>query len=158
MENTNLNNELMDTFVEMEDTAVAVSMELDILRNPTTSMLCTVKGDDHKTKIKVYNAITDPTKKMDDMVNVPFKLKDVIAHPVDLVSEKTGEVETMLRTILIDDKGNSYAGVSAGVVSALQRVFAIFGQPNTWAEPINVKLVKRDTRNGNKVTTLIIVQ
>lgn len=147
--------EQVETQYELEGQVSVVKMDLDVLNHPTDSMLCTVSFESQKDKIKVYNAITDPSKKMDEMVNLPFNLKDVIAHPVELIDEETGEVNHMLRTILIDDKGNSYAGVSAGVVSALQRIFSLFGKPQTWAEPLKVKLVKRDTRNGHKVTTLI---
>ena len=139
------------------ETALVAKMDLNMLTNPENNMFCTIKADDHKSKVAIYNAITTPSKKMDDILNVPFNLKDIIAHPVEIVDEETGEVVTMLRTILIDDEGNSYAGVSLGVVSAIQRIFAIFGKPETWDEPLKVKLIKADTRSNNKVTTIQVL-
>ena len=126
------------------------------LANPSeTQMYCTIKAEDKKTKVEVFNAINSPDEKLSEHIGEVINLTNVIAHPVELADEVTGEVIQCLRTILIDEKGVSYEAVSGGVANALQRIMQIFGQPETWEKPLKVKAVQKATRNGNnKVTTL----
>ena len=132
-----------------------VTFDLSMFEHPEQNLVTTLPSGTVEEKKERYNAISGATGRMDKIINVPFELKDVIMHPVTLVDEKTGEIQNMIRTILINDKGESFEGVSMGVISSLQRIFSIFGKPDTWEEPLSIKLVKRDTRNGNKVTSIV---
>lgn len=121
-------------------------------------MYCTIKNNgDMKSKAAIFNAINSPEKKIADCIGDTIHLTDIVAHPIKLVDEKTGEVIDSMRMVLIDKEGIGYEAVSSGLVNAVMRIIQIFGQPDTWEEPIPVRPIQKATRNGlNKVTTLKI--
>lgn len=129
------------------------------LANPQESaMYCSIKSDGTmKSKADIFNAVNSPDRKLSEYIGEVINLKDIVAHPIQLVDENTGELLDALRVVLIDADGTSYEAVSNGVSNAINRILQIFGQPDTWAEPIKVKAIQKQTRNGNnKVTTLKI--
>lgn len=123
-----------------------------------TRMYCSLKSDGSmKDKARIFNAVNSPDKKIADCIGETILLADIVAHPIILTDEETGEAVEAMRMVLVDDKGTSYEAVSGGLANAVQRILQIFGQPDTWAEPIPVKPIQKGTRNGNnKVTTLKI--
>lgn len=127
------------------------------LANPSpSSMYCSIRTDGSmKSKAAIFNAVNSPDRKLSEHIGEVLRLRDVVAHEVQLLDENTGEVIHALRTVLVTDDGTTYEAVSNGVSNALERIFQIFGQPDQWAEPIPVKPIQKQTRNGNnKVTTL----
>lgn len=108
------------------------------LTAPTEACFCSVAAETEKEKIALYNATNNPTARLKSMINKPIKVKDVFVEVVQCVNKETGEVRKCPRTVLIDDKGNSYTAVSLGVFSALRKLFAIFGTPDNWEKPITV--------------------
>lgn len=108
------------------------------LTAPAEACYCSVTADSEKDKVALYNATNNPTARLKSMINKPIKVKDVFVEVVQCVNKDTGEVKKCPRTVLIDDKGNSYTAVSLGVFSALRKLFAIFGTPDVWKDPITV--------------------
>lgn len=130
------------------------------LSNPTsTQMYCSLKDDGSaKSKASIYNAINSPDEKLSEHIGEVIELVHIVAHQVQLPDEETGEIITVLRTILVDKAGKTYEAVSGGVANSISRLLQIFGQPETWKEPIKIKAKQKATRNGNnKVTTLEII-
>ena len=130
------------------------------LMNPTASaMYCSLKDDGTaKSKGRIFNAINSPDKKLSDVIGETINLTNIVAHTIELIDEETGELIQALRVVLVDDKGVTYEAVSGGVANAISRLLQIYGQPETWIEPIKVKARQKATRNGNnKVTTLEVV-
>lgn len=132
---------------------------LQSLVNPKTDMYCSIKKMDTKEeKMKIFNAINGNGKRIAEMLGKTIMLKDVVAHSIQLMDEQTGEIIDTVRVVLIDDKGESYAGVSAGIMNSLSKIFMIYGEPENWEEPIKVEIQQKSTRNGNnKVNTLEVV-
>ena len=144
--------------VPAEVPGAAMTFTLDMLTAADNQFYCSIPDDGtRKSKIDIYNAISNAEYKLDDFINKELKIRDVVVHPVEIVDEKTGEVSNMLRTILIDTQGKGYAAVSYGVLSSLQRMFYIVGKPSWKDEPLTILVKKETTRNGNKVTTLTLV-
>lgn len=136
-----------------------MAMSVSDLAAPGESqMFCSIKSDGSiQSKARIFNAVNSPDKKVSDCIGEIILLKDIVAHPVWLTDENTGEAVQAMRMVLVDDKGASYEAVSGGLANAVQRILQIFGQPDTWSEPIPVKPIQKGTRNGNnKVTTLKI--
>lgn len=155
-ENVNVSNEI--AVVSKEDLYTGIT-PAELMNPATSQMFCTLVDDGTpKSKAKIYNAINNPDKKLSDVIGETIELKDIVAHMIELVDEETGEYLQTLRTVLIDSKGVSYEAVSGGVANAVSRLIQIYGQPNTWTEPVKVKARQKATRNGNnKVTTLEVV-
>ena len=89
-------------------------------------------------------------KRVADILNTPIKLANVFIQSYEKVDEETGEVQTKVRTILIDDANNSYASASRGLYNSLLKLFAILGMPDTWEKPIDIKVVEVGMKNGGK--------
>ena len=162
---SNLTENLYENNVEV------LEEELDEIRNnslaltvsdftaPAENMMyCTIKSDGSmKSKAKIFNAVNSPEKRISDCIGETIQLKDIVAHPIKIVDEKTGKLLETMRMVLVDENGVGYEAVSTGLVNAVQRILQIFGQPETWEKPIPVKAIQKGTRNGNnKVTTLKI--
>lgn len=133
------------------------SVSVNSLADPGQSqMYCSIRDDGTmKSKARIFNSINSPDKRISDCIGEVIALRNIVAHPIQLVDENSGELVETMRMVLVDDKGTSYEAVSTGIVNAVARILQIFGQPDTWQAPIKVKPVQKGTRNGNnKVTTL----
>lgn len=142
---------------EIRNSNLAISLT-DFTAPVENMMYCTIKSDGSmKSKAKIFNAVNSPEKRISDCIGETIHLKDIVAHPIQIVDDETGEVLKTMRMVLVDKNGVGYEAVSTGLVNAVQRILQIFGQPETWEKPIPVKAVQKGTRNGNnKVTTLKI--
>ena len=125
------------------------SMIMDLTSRQTSfcSMEATTKAD----KIKLYQAMNNPSKRLSDCINLEIHLKDVFVEVVNCTDD-LGMTQLCPRIVLIDDKGVGYTCVSIGVFSSLKKLFQIFGVP-TYKEPLTV--VPTQITNGqNKILTL----
>ena len=154
--NTEVNEETENTSAIVISEPVSTLSPAELMTGGNTEMYCSIKNDGSmKSKAKVYNMINNPDKRISDVIGEVIKIKDILAHNIEVINEETGEMINALRTVIIDENGTSYEAVSQGVTNSLARIMEIFGQPETWDEPIPVKPVQKSTRNGNnKVTTL----
>lgn len=132
------------------------------LKNPNGQFYCSIKDDgSRKTKIAIFNAVNGADEQIADHIGEVIEVVNVVAHPVQLADEVTGEIVNALRTVLIDKNGKSYTAVSQGITSALSKIFSIVGTPENGAwetEPVKMKIRQVKTRNGNnKVNTIELV-
>lgn len=156
-------NESKETVVE--STAVAVNNDiasLDVLselQNPSGAMYCSLKNDGtRKSAVAIYNAINRADKQISEHIGEVLEVVNVVAHPIQLPDEETGEIVNCLRTVFITKDGTNYVAVSQGVASSLSRIFSIVGTPEDGAwesEPVKMKFVKVKTRNANNFVTTI---
>lgn len=136
-----------------------MSNSLELFNAPENALFSSIVDDGTiETKVKIFNAINTPINHLSDFIGETIEVVDVIAHPVELVDETTGELVQAVRTILIDKDGVSYDAVSQGVASALGKIFQLIGKP-PWTEiPLKMKIKQVKTRNGNnKVNTIELV-
>lgn len=135
---------------------------IDSLKNPAGAFYCSIKDDgSRKSKMAIFNAINNADESLADHIGEVLEVTNVVAHPVELLDENTGEVVKALRTVLITKEGKTFTAVSQGITSALSRIFSIIGSPDNGAweqEPVNMKIKQVRTRNGvNKVNTIELV-
>ena len=99
--------------------------------------------------VDAYNALQSPAKTVNDSIGDVFNLCGLIAHPVEVVNEATGELVPAPRIVLIANDGTSYVSVSKTLVSSLKNLFAMYRRPESWPkEGIPVKL--KQYSKGNK--------
>ena len=136
-----------------------MSNSLEVFNAPENALFSSIVDDGTmETKVKIFNAINAPTYHLSDYIGQIIEVVDVIAHPVELADETTGELVQTVRTILIDKDGNSYDAVSQGVASALSKIFQLLGKPPWIDNPLKMKIKQVKTRNGNnKVNTIELV-
>lgn len=158
-----MNKDNKDMVVENEVAAVKNGADLaphtiDELTNVENSFFCSIKDDGTRaSKIKIYNALNTQGEQLSDHINEELEIVDISAHTIMVVDNSTGELTQTLRTVLIAKDGTTYQAVSNGVISSLQKIFAIVGFPSWVDEPVIVKPVNVKTNNGFKVLTLELV-
>lgn len=155
MENTN-NNAL----VVAQDVASVDLVEQ--LKNPAGQFYCSIKDDGtRKSKVAIYNAVNSVENRLAECINMTLEVINVVAFPVALPNEVTGEINNCLSTVLITKDGKAYGATSQGIANSLARIFSIVGMPDNGAwetEPVKMKIKQMDTRNGaNKMLSIELV-
>ena len=131
---------------------------LDVLQHPGAQFVCSIPDDgSRENKIAIYNAMNGEDDKLNDMIGKPMEIVNIMAYPVKMVDENTGEVVEAVRTVLVDVNGKRYAGVSQGILNSIAKLYQVFG-PAPWEPSIKMTVKQVKTRNGdNKVNTLELV-
>lgn len=114
---------------------------------------------DRKQAIAFYNATANPDMKLKEHVNEVIDLVHVSVECAEVNAQlEDGSVGKSIapRIVLIDKDGKSYSCVSTGIYNSLKRLFALVGNPDSWAEPVKVKPVLISTKKG-QVLSLILV-
>lgn len=156
---TNMENNKQEVVLAQDVARVDL---VEQLKNPNGQFYCSIKDDGtRKTKVAIFNAVNGADDSIADHIGEVIEVVNVVAHPVELLDEETGEVVNALRTVLIDKNGKTYTAVSQGITSALSKIFSIIGTPEDGAwekEPVKMKIRQVKTRNGNnKVNTIELV-
>lgn len=132
------------------------------LKNPNGKFYCSIKDDGtRKSKVTIYNAVNSVEKRLADCINMTLDVVNIVAFPVAIADEETGEVVNCLSTVLITKDGTCYGATSQGIANSLSRIFSIVGMPDDGAwekEPVKMKIKQVNTRNGdNKILTIELV-
>lgn len=98
-------------------------------------------------KIKLYSALQN-AEKLDEHLNEPLNMTNAVAQAVQVTDDQTGEISNTVRVIIVTDDGKAYAATSPTLAAGLNTMFGIFGTPNTWTEPLCIKIVERRSRRG----------
>lgn len=132
------------------------------LKNPNGKFYCSIQDDGTRaSRVAIYNAVNSVQERVADHINEVLEIVNVVAFPVKLVDEKTGEMNDCLSTVLIGKNGKTYGATSQGIANSLSRIFSIVGMPDNGAwetEPVKMKIKQINTRNGdNKILTIELV-
>ena len=100
-------------------------------------------------KIKLYSALQN-AEKLDEHLNEPLDMTNAVAQAVQVTDDQTGEISNTVRVIIVTADGKAYAATSPTLAAGLNTMFGIFGTPNTWTEPLTIKVVERRSRRGFK--------
>lgn len=114
--------------------------------------ICSFNPETDKQRAILYNAMNNPEHRLGDAINTTIVVKDVFAEYVDCTNNETGEVNKAPRIVLIDDKGEGWACVSFGIMSAIRNLITIYGAP-TWENGLKVK-VKQVIKGERRMLTL----
>lgn len=144
----------------MENTNIAVFNDdgmnlIADLTTPTTSAFCSLIPQTEDEEKILYNATMSPAKRVGDCINEVINLRHVFCEIITVTNEETGEVSRVPRTVLIDDNGVGYQCVSTGIFNAIKKLFAVKGMPDTWVNPVTVK-VQQITKGKRQILTLIM--
>ena len=111
---------------------------------------------DKKEETILFNAINNPDYKISDFINTEIVVQNVICEMVQCTNKETGELQSVPRIILITPNNETYQAVSVGIYNSMKKVFAIKGLPETWEEPIKIK-IQQVTRGERKMLTFVLV-
>lgn len=127
------------------DIAISENNSIESFTGGVGRLFTTIKGEDFSAKLALNNAIAD-AEPIDKHLDKWINLKDIVIQDVEFTDEdeSTGEVTTTpgIMVVLVDDQGKAYRAFSNGVFRDLQRLLNILGDPNTWPDPVSVKVVQ----------------
>lgn len=136
--------------------------------NPDTTAVATIGNTDNARwasfvpetkadKVALYNAFNNPDVKIADVINQKIDVVDVVLAQVNLENEKTGSLDSAVRTILIDKDGKTYDATSSGVYNSVLTINAVFGTLHYSAdEPLSVVVKQIKTKRGSTLTLAVI--
>jgi hypothetical protein len=73
---------------------------------------------------------------------------------VELQNQKTGEITTATRVVLVDSGGEVHTAVSDGIVNGLDIIRKIYGE-GPYDGQVVAKVVQVNTRGGNRTYNLV---
>lgn len=132
----------------MSDTINALA----IAANDDSSLaFSSMKAETTQEKAALFNAISNPSHKLGDVINKVIYVKDIYCEIIEMQkSDRDGNLmfdaddepimDKVPRIVLIDADGDTYQAISVSVMNNIQRLFKMFGAP-TWepALPIEVR-------------------
>ena len=128
-----------------KDIAISENNSIESFTGGVGRLFTTIQGEDFSAKLALNNAIAD-AEPIDKHLDTWINLKDIVIQDVEFTDEdeSTGEVTTTpgIMVVLVDDQGKAYRAFSNGVFRDLQRLLNILGDPNTWPDPVSVKVVQ----------------
>lgn len=110
-----------------------------------------------KGKMRAFSCMSSPGIRNDELKLTPFYIENYFCHNIEMTDEKTGDVISAKRTVLINPEGQTTAFVSSGAYTALQNLIDLFG-PGPWKPAIPVLAKEVKTRKNFKTINLVICE
>lgn len=117
-----------------------------MVANSGHSTYCSMVPKTPEERKFLFNAVNSPSLVLRDFINKTINVRDVFAEECTFLNKQTGEVSEGVRIVLIDAEGASYSTCSRGVFSGLSKLFALYGTPDQWTEPVPI-LIKQITKS-----------
>jgi len=115
----------------IQNARVATSLNLESVENRKVILRC----------------LQDCDKRLTEEVGETIKVTDYFIHDVECRNEKTGEVTTAPRLVLIDKSGKTHECVSETLVGSLKNLCFVYGKP-PW--PDGLAIVPKMKRKGER--------
>lgn len=144
--------EPMDEEIQASGTTDVV-VAIEGLNNPGNRFYSSIKSENFADKLAIASALTTSVP-IDENLNKEIKLTNFIVQPVDLKNERTGKVETAPRVVMIDADGTAYHATSIGLLSSLQNIVSVLGEPSAWPAPVSIQVVKQKGNKGYSFFTI----
>lgn len=101
----------------------------------------------------MFRALGQCDATFDSLIGEKVQLRTFCCFPVDVMDAETGEVRSLIRSVLILDDGRCVGCCSEGVLKALKALASLKGM-GPWEPPLSVQLRQVGLKNGNRLFTL----
>lgn len=153
-------NALIEGAIDVSDAVLPASMRtMDIeadFSNAGSLSYCSMTANTEEEKAALFAAMSNPTHKLADCINMEIDFKNVYVEMIDIVDRNDGQIKTMARTVLMDEKGESYQCVSTGVYEGLKKLFRVYGRPESWQKPLRIKILQTKVENGTMLSFAVV--
>ena len=131
--------------------------ELTLFSGIKQNIYCSKVTKTEKEKKELFNALESCDALLNDCVGQEIEIKDMYVEEKQVVDDETREIKTKYRTILFDKSGQTYATGSYGIYNVMKKIVGIYGLPETWENPLKVKVAKRKIKDNKESLTLILL-
>lgn len=114
------------------------------LASEETPVITSVSAETFDEKKRFYNAISNPTGDMNDIVNQPVTIVDFHMKHETKVNDDGFEYDGLTTTVILED-GRSYKTTYRSFAKAFVNLMSVFGTPDIWENhriTVIVKTVK----------------
>lgn len=133
------------------------SKELTLFSGVKQNIYCSKKAETDEEKKELFNALESCDALLNDCVGQEIEIQDIYVEEKQVVDETSGELKNKYRSILFDVTGQTYATGSYGIYNVLKKIVRIYGLPDSWQQPLKVKVTKRPIGNGKQSLTLTLI-
>jgi hypothetical protein len=102
---------------------------------------------------KVIAAAVLGATSISEVLGKTINLKNVIVQKSEMTDNRTGELTTVPRTLLIADDGSAYYGFGVPLYRDVESVISVMGAPGTWPTALPV-VVSQEGKAPSKYFTL----
>lgn len=106
-------------------------------------------------KMALYSAM-QTADKVDEHLNEPLHVINVLAQAIEVANQETGEINSSTRVVIHAEEGD-FSAASPTLAHSFGNLFAIFGTPDTWNQPLALRVVEKKSRRGYKFFDLELV-
>lgn len=134
----------------MEETSITIA---NVVNAQAGTSLCSIKpepGNKEQAKV-IFNAMNNPTHNLRDFVNKKIVVENVLIEIADILSEDTGEIDRVPRTVLIAPDGTSYRATSKGVFNSIRNAYLALGDA-PWNGGIEFEVKQKAVGRGQMLT------
>lgn len=129
----------------------------DVFNGESVELVSSFDMSTTENRLKVLKYTNTPDHRLKDFINMDIVIKDIYIESVSVLQEEKDEdgndvYQKCPRTIIVDDKGESYVAVSFGVFNAIKRIVTLLGNPHSWEKPIKFK-VKQIAKGDRAILT-----
>ena len=136
--------------------------------NERSNSFLAIPAATEAAKIATTNAIMNPIKGVADIIGEDITIMNVFMEEISIHNNNDDksfdddgvildEMTAVIRTIIINDKGEGFSSVSESIPRALSTIFANFGTPDMWeGRGLTVKVGQRAVKGTNRVFTLTV--
>lgn len=133
------------------------SKELTLFSGVKQNIYCSKKAETDEEKKELFNALESCDALLNDCVGQEIEIEDIYVEEKQVIDETSGELKNKYRSILFDKSGQTYATGSYGIYNVLKKIVGIYGLPDSWQQPLKVKVAKRPIGNGKQSLTLTLI-
>ena len=126
------------------------------LKNGEINTFSSIKAESADGKKNLFNALENCDKLLNENIGAEIAIKDLYIEKYTKTDKTSGESKTKYRTIIFAEDGTTYVTTSFGIVSVLEKLVDVFGEP-TWEEAVKVKVSERPLGNGKNLLTFVLV-
>lgn len=128
--------------------ALTIQDQADILAENGTGVWVPFAPETVAKKATLYNALNSTGEKLGDYVDDTVTVSNIVLQGSTFIDEETGELQRCVRLILVGPEGQIYKSTSHGMVRAAIQLMQVFGTPNEWGEPLNIRIERVQLRKG----------
>lgn len=146
-----MENEMKNEIARTTDTGLSI-----LTVNQEVAPYCSFTATTREERVMLFNAVNSPEGRLKDFINTEIQVKHIYAEPVTFIDDDG--VETAgTRVVFIDAEGRGYQTCSQGIFNAVRKLFATVGTPDTWEEPITIRIKQFTAKQNRNVLSFQLV-
>lgn len=136
----------------MSDNALALPQQNTQTLDAVTRVIesSTLSVNTTAEKLAFAKALLSAKSARDNILNKEFMVSDIVVQATEMLNERSGVIETVPRTILVNDKGDAYYAFGVPVYRDARTILAVFD--GRLPEPIAVTVGQGGTGNSKYLT------